>query len=355
MNNIDFQLATTLITVQGVLLWAILFWTKKGERYPHRLLSFLILTLSLITFTTPQSSSNFIWEEVEAVLYYLLGPFIYLYFRSLSSLKTSSNLSILKHFIPAITITILFLISYMPIASKNFINLLYEHNWIGSSLLELTYIIFSMILLFNYRKTMQKSSAGSEQQLPTMFIAFLSVYSILFFIDIGIELFSTNELLYRSLPLLLTSIWFFAVIYLLLQLPRDYEVAKELLTSEQKYMKSALSKDESSTLFLKLTNVIKEKKIYLDPTLTLLSLSDEVGATTHEVSFCINNEIGENFSTFIGKFRVNEAKQLLSKNDKNNFSIQQIALQSGFSSKSTFNRIFKKIISKTPSQFLKSL
>ncbi len=232
---------------------------------------------------------------------------------------------------------------------------MYEQNWIGSTFIEIIYLISSMVLLLNYRKTVQRSSAGSEQKLPLMFIIFLSMYILLFLVDLSSEFFGSSKLFYNTLPLLLTTLWFFAVIYLLLMWPREYEAVKEVLKSEQKYEKCALSKKEATAVFVQITNALDTSKLFLDPNLTLQSLANEIGATTHEVSFCINSETGENFATFIGSFRVNEAKRLLATKTNSDYSIQQIALQAGFSSKSTFNRIFKKITGKTPSQFRDSL
>ncbi len=356
MNEIDLTLTTILTTLQGLLLSVILFTMKRDGKTPHRLLSFLIVTLTLITFTGLKFKNTVLqFEEIQAVLYYLLGPFVYLYIHSFSSDSKSNTLAQLKHFIPASIMISLFLFSYLPIASYNFVDILYEYHWIGSALIEFIYLICTMMLLLKYRKTVKQSSVGSEQQLPTFFIIFLSIYLTLFVIDICVDLFDTNELLYKTLPLLLTSIWFFAIIYLLLQWPREYEEVKTVLKSEQKYKKCTLSESESNTIFVQITTALTERKLYLDPNLTLQSLANDIGATTHEVSFCINRETEENFATFIGRYRVNESIQLLGKSELSNYSIQQVALQSGFSSKSTFNRIFKKITDKTPSQFKNTL
>lgn len=58
-----------------------------------------------------------------------------------------------------------------------------------------------------------------------------------------------------------------------------------------------------------------------------------------------------NFNTYINCLRIEKAKILLSGEEGKKFTIESIAKESGFSSKSTFNSLFKKIVGMTPSEF----
>lgn len=352
MNEHDLLFSSLLVAFQGIVLSGILHGMKKGSKYLHRSLAMLVFSLSLILFTECSAYAVIpLVEEINAVLYYLLGPFIYLYIRSLSVDSKCFIREKSIHFIPALTVVILFLLSYMPLVPMELVNAFYEYNWLGASLVEGFYLLLSVRLLLQYRTTMQRNSVGREEQPTTMLLQFLLFYSILFLVDFVCSLILFDELWAQITPIVLTLLWFLAVVYLLLRWPQEYEAVKEVLKSQNKYEKCALSERESGILFEKLKRTLEDKKHYLEPALSLPLLAEELGATTHEVSYCINSVAGQNFATFIGVYRVAEAKELLRKKSGRGFSIQQIALHSGFSSKSTFNRIFKTITGQTPTQY----
>ncbi|MCD4795375.1 MAG: helix-turn-helix domain-containing protein [Bacteroidales bacterium] len=96
-----------------------------------------------------------------------------------------------------------------------------------------------------------------------------------------------------------------------------------------------------------------EQKPYLDSTLSLFQLAKELNVSTHYLSDILNNNIHKNFYEFINYYRVAEVKKRIISNKNSKFTILAIALDSGFNSKATFNRIFKNYTGYTPSQFQK--
>jgi len=75
---------------------------------------------------------------------------------------------------------------------------------------------------------------------------------------------------------------------------------------------------------------------------------------THQLSRVINEHFGRNFFDFINGYRVAEVKRKILDPAYAHFSLLGIAFESGFNSKSAFNRVFKKITGQTPSQFKES-
>jgi AraC-like DNA-binding protein len=69
----------------------------------------------------------------------------------------------------------------------------------------------------------------------------------------------------------------------------------------------------------------------------------------------INERFQLNFFDFINQYRVSEVKERIADPKNDNFTLLGIALESGFNSKSAFNRIFKKLTGQTPSQFKSSV
>lgn len=96
-------------------------------------------------------------------------------------------------------------------------------------------------------------------------------------------------------------------------------------------------------------------KPYLDPDLSLSSLSKQFGLNRNQLSHLINDGLGENFYDFINKYRVEEVKRLMISPQKQNYNLLGIALEAGFKSKSTFNLIFKRFTGLTPTEYKKNI
>ncbi len=102
----------------------------------------------------------------------------------------------------------------------------------------------------------------------------------------------------------------------------------------------------------RLLNVMDNDKPYLDPTLTLPLLADKIGLSVHALSYVLNTGVDLNFYQFINAYRIRHAQQLLAENTRNNYTIQEIFIRSGFNSKTTFYMAFKQVVGMTPKQYL---
>ena len=100
--------------------------------------------------------------------------------------------------------------------------------------------------------------------------------------------------------------------------------------------------------------VFEERKLFLDPSLTLADLSREVGIGIHELSYVIHNELKKNFYNLINEMRVEEAKMILLSEKIKYSNMAGIAIEAGFNSKTTFNTTFKKLTGQTPTDFVRS-
>jgi len=100
-----------------------------------------------------------------------------------------------------------------------------------------------------------------------------------------------------------------------------------------------------------LKNAIKQNRYYLDPELSLSSLAEKLGLTTHELSRIINSALKKSFNEFISEYRVAEVIRKMQDPAYDHITLLGIAFESGFNSKSTFNLTFKKITGKTPAEY----
>ena len=99
---------------------------------------------------------------------------------------------------------------------------------------------------------------------------------------------------------------------------------------------------------------MEKEKPYLNADLSLPLLATKLQIPPHILSRLINEKFKLNFFDFINSYRVEEVKTKLNSSKFDSLSLLGIALESGFNSKSAFNRVFKKFTGLTPSEYKKS-
>lgn len=107
-----------------------------------------------------------------------------------------------------------------------------------------------------------------------------------------------------------------------------------------------LNNEEAEILFQKLENIMNEKALYKNPNLSLKDLSKEANISSHQLSQFLNNNLGKNFTSFINEFRIQNACEIITSNDK--LTLESVGYDVGFNSKSTFFAAFKKHTGTTP-------
>ena len=98
---------------------------------------------------------------------------------------------------------------------------------------------------------------------------------------------------------------------------------------------------------------MQTEKLYLNPQLSLNDFSQITNIPSHHITQTLNEFCKQNFHDFVNYYRVQEFKVQLFLPKNESFSLLGIAYDCGFNSKSSFNRIFKKITSQTPSEYKK--
>ncbi|MFO7656977.1 MAG: AraC family transcriptional regulator [Bacteroidales bacterium] len=100
---------------------------------------------------------------------------------------------------------------------------------------------------------------------------------------------------------------------------------------------------------------MKESKPYLDPGLTLGKLSAQMDTTPEFLSGIINGSLYLNFYDFVNHYRTEEFKRLCGNPKNSGYTLISMAFESGFNSKATFNRVFKKEVGLTPSEYFRKV
>jgi AraC-like DNA-binding protein len=90
---------------------------------------------------------------------------------------------------------------------------------------------------------------------------------------------------------------------------------------------------------------------FQDSTLNLEVVSLNTGMSQRNISDAISEQFGCNFKTYINQIRIKEAQRLLKETKLNS---SEIAYSVGFSSPNNFNRVFKNLTGKNPSEYVQS-
>lgn len=94
---------------------------------------------------------------------------------------------------------------------------------------------------------------------------------------------------------------------------------------------------------------VAAERWHLDPDLSLAVLAQRLGTNTGHLSRAMNEGLGLNFSSFIGRMRAETVAAALDKGSTED--LLALALDAGFSSKASFNRAFLARFGKTPSAY----
>ena len=118
-----------------------------------------------------------------------------------------------------------------------------------------------------------------------------------------------------------------------------------------KYKKSTLSEEAKDQLLKRIETEMSVNRYFLNNMASLSYLAKLVSESTHHVSQVINERLRMNFFELLADHRVQEAKKILFADKEKKITIEDLADQVGYNSKSAFNNAFKKITGKTPSEF----
>lgn len=122
-----------------------------------------------------------------------------------------------------------------------------------------------------------------------------------------------------------------------------------------KYQNSALEDAQIQNIYNQLVAVLEKEKPFLNPELNLGELAKIMKIHPNILSQVINTKTNNNFYDLINERRIREflSKATLALNK--HFTLVALAFDSGFNSKASFNRNFKKHLGKSPSDYLEKI
>ncbi|WP_228445417.1 helix-turn-helix domain-containing protein [Chryseobacterium nakagawai] len=133
------------------------------------------------------------------------------------------------------------------------------------------------------------------------------------------------------------------------------KLVSELVLEEKGVEQSISEEKEPNEKLLKLKKYMVEKKPYLNSSLTIQEVSDDIEIPVRDLSLLINHQLGQHFYDFVNTYRIENAMEILKDLTKNKVTILEILYEVGFNSKSSFNTAFKKHTGNTPTGYRKNL
>jgi len=118
-----------------------------------------------------------------------------------------------------------------------------------------------------------------------------------------------------------------------------------------KYKRSALKSEVREAIIRGLTRLMEEEEIYIEPQLSIDFVAERLNVNSKYLSQAINEVYNNNFYNYINEMRVEKAKTYLLMDSHGHFSVDGIASQVGFQSKSSFYTAFKKSTGLTPAAY----
>lgn len=347
-------------SLQGIFLAIILFFHNDGKKKSNILLALLSILISMnLAYMALYISNQItvyphtIWST--STIWYVLGPLFYVY------IKTRFNISLKwydsLHFIP-------FLYKFSKIYKFYFFaseeiklrvyervsNLPLTHDAFFHYVISAIYIYFSYKLLkkleTGYKKTESNTVISTIEHHKKLSLILAGSITFIYLAIICSLYFDSYGMVLDYLGLSCLSILIYSVILTAIKEPTT--IFLQINDIENK-----VSVEINSELINKIKTHMNSEQPYLQADLKLIDLANSLEFTIHQLSSILNNQFNQNFYDFINTYRVEEAKSRLIDPSQKGFTILAIAIDSGFNSKASFNRIFKNSTGLTPSGYIK--
>lgn len=118
-----------------------------------------------------------------------------------------------------------------------------------------------------------------------------------------------------------------------------------------KHYHSVMDKEEIAAYKEKLIKLMEKEEPYLNQRLTIGEVAERLKTNVHTLSRVINEGFEKNFYDFVNHYRIQKFIQLANSDKFKHLTFLALAMEVGFSSKSAFNRAFKKTMGVTPSEY----
>jgi len=374
MDKLSFLEVIAAIAVFISLLLAVFLLTVKTERkLENRLFAaFLIINaidISGLFMHLFVYSYNLKAFKISA--YLLVMPLFYLYVNAVCYSDFTLKRKHLLHLIPFIVVNLILvprLYLAEGAAKEDFFKVMWSspemfvYQIIGE-LQYFFYIVGVFLVLKKYKKIYLENYTNSN----TLLYKWLSQLAVIFLV-IHLCIILKNIVRYtqdRDLFIwlnivagtvfLLVACWFILKALNYPELFRRIDSTLQPTKDFAETLETENKTDETKSFQIEqLKNFMVEKEPFLNPSLTIHELADQVNIPVRELSVLINHHLDQHFFDFVNEYRIKKAMTILKDPTKKEYTVLEILYEVGFNSKSSFHTSFKKYTNQTPTAFRKS-
>ena len=292
------------------------------------------------------------------------GPFLYLYTLALTQGRIK-KVSLL-HFAPALGV-LLYMIPFLSLSAEEKLEV-FRNQGAGYEVFNtirlvlnissgIIYIVLSSMALYKHRRAIVNEFSSTEK-INLQWLQYLIYWlgAIWACVIIGSE-----ESIYITVVLFVLFIGYFGIRQASIFHSSDSDPddepqndTPEETGDKPKYQKSGLSPESSENLHRDLSQLMSTEKFFRESELSLTDLAKRLNTLPNHLSQVINEREGKNFYDYINSLRIEEFMRLVNSPESQKYTLLGIAQECGFNSKSSFNRYFKKVTGKSPSEFMQS-
>jgi len=381
--ELDINKIIALFIVFVTVLFTAFLISSKSKNYISNVLITIFLILNALD-SSGSFLSIFVYPSfpglglfISSTASFLQAPVLYLYILSIIYSDFKLKRKDLLHLLPFLVVLILFIPSYY---SQDFnAKQQYRREPMTISRIEITlsYIIlhmqalFYMILSFQvvnkYKQLLLENYSNANKFNYRWMLRLISIYAIIAILG-GIRslfMFMDIDFLSRYALLLFVQLIILGFIcWMVLKalhspdlfrgISSDMLLVKNYIERDLTNLENVEAVEENSMQIRKLTEIDQfmfDKKPFLDASLTLFDLANQLGITKQEFSLLINKNLNQRFFDFINGYRIRLAMDILKDPSKKDLTVLEILYEVGFNSKSSFNTAFKKLTNYTPTQY----
>ncbi|MEX0316274.1 MAG: helix-turn-helix domain-containing protein [Allomuricauda sp.] len=373
LNPINFFIVSGL--VQNFIIAGLLFLRQGGSILANKVLSFIIcivnfhLVYLMLLDTNLDNLFPFsLWIPYSYLT--LIGPLIFLYTKTLTNINFKISDLHFRHFIPVIIeigLQIIMIVQGILNESSFYNGPFYFYImplvYLCAIVSIFYYLNLSIKAIDNHEKWVLRNFSNLKELTLAWLKRLIHYYRVLWTVWIP---FVATFLLFFKFQLIYPAVVLFLYLLMLFLTYLTYWIGVEglrrdtlLFVRESEGHKenknySGLTAMEIQQYSDRINQLMVKEKKYLNENLSLRELAAYLEADPNLISFVLNKHLNSNFHDFVNKFRVEEVKNKLNDPANKNLTLLGIAFESGFNSKTTFNRVFKQVTGLTPTEFQKT-
>jgi len=365
--------------------------TRKKSSLSRRLLILLVFSLVWTVMVVSSNTSGFTMQiphifRTALPVGLLVGPASFLYIKSICYRNSKLRSVQWLHFLPALIVFLDFLPFYLSgteakqsVYTAYLINpsqvitsvtesLLFNNSiyWVNIT----SCIGYSLLQGGLIYWTIRKQHTGQDTSVTTSQVKWFAALTVFLFVTgmmlIWAKLSQSNNL---DVFVVFALVYTFAFTMLSLVLYRSPELlypipissapveVKESSEAGRRAKKGyvPLSDQQIEDYCQRVRVFLRDQKPYLNPDLSLNQLAQEVDISRNHLSIVLNKGMGMRFNDLINCYRILYLQEQFKDMNYQLLTVEGIASEVGFKSRTTFMHSVKKFTGLTPSQFLQAI